>query len=261
MRQRTSCHRGPVRLYARAPATVGWLHWTSALHVLIRKRERKNAVKARAAEPSHMFKRCRVIGCEKPARAGTNDGLDTRFCRAHADRFARHGSPYRRSYMAAQLAPYRKAADDWMNENESDPWVRNAIDRVTTLYTTAGPFVEAFRLRGLSPQQRSKAAWARLRKAAVDPRRVVAAWLAIEMIIRDDPQADGKAEFKAVQAAKLVHRMASGTHKRWGDGLTATELHVYPRSRGRVLRHVGEALGTACELLIEHRRQSLPMPQ
>jgi hypothetical protein len=142
--------------------------------------------------------------------------------------------------------------------HEGDTYVRNAVDRATTLLQTSGPHVEAFRLRGLPPQDRAKAAWARLRKAAVDPRRLVAAWLVVEMMIRDDPQADPKAEFKRVQAAKLVHRMASGTHKRWGEGAGATELHVYPRSRGRVLRHIGEALEEACELLVDHHRAGLP---
>ncbi|MEW9834227.1 hypothetical protein [Mesorhizobium marinum] len=111
-------------------------------------------------------------------------------------------------------------------------------------------------MRGLSPQERAKAAWARLRKAKIDPTAVVAAWVAIEMIIAADSQAERKPEFKRVQAAKLVHRMASGTHKRWGEGPTATELHVYPRSRGRVLRHIGEALEEACELLVEKHRLS-----
>lgn len=199
-----------------------------------------------------MFSRCRVVGCGKPARAGTDDGLDTRFCRAHADHYSRHGSPYKRSYTAKELAPYRKAAMAWLEANEGDIWVRNAIDRVKTLYETAGPHVEAFRLRGLSPEERSKAAWSRLRKAKIDPRRVVASWLAVEMIIRDDPRAETKAEYKRVQAAKLVHKMASGTHKRWGDGPNAKELHVYPRSRGRVLRHLGSELERAVELLVPH---------
>ena len=78
-----------------------------------KRRERKNEVKSRAAEPSSMFSRCRVIGCGKPARAGTEDGLDTRFCRSHADHYARHGSPYKRSYAATEIAPYRKAALTW----------------------------------------------------------------------------------------------------------------------------------------------------
>jgi hypothetical protein len=199
-----------------------------------------------------MFSRCRVIGCGKPARAGTDDGLDTRFCRSHADHFSRHGSPYKRSYNAKEIAPYRKAALAWLETNEGDMWVRNAVARVETLYRTAGPHVEAFRLRGLSPEERAKAAWARLRKAKVDPRQVVAAWIAIEMIIRDDRQAETKDEFKRVQAAKLVHKMSSGTHKRWEAGVGGVqELHVYPRSRGRVLRHIGKDIERAVELLVE----------
>ncbi|MBZ9922210.1 hypothetical protein LB579_31515 [Mesorhizobium sp. BR1-1-7] len=219
----------------------------------IRKRERKTEVKSRAAEPSHMFTRCRVIGCDRPARAGTDDGLDTRFCRQHSDHYSRHGSPYKGSYTAKELAPYRKAACAWLEVNAEDQWVRNAVDRVETLYRAAGPHIEAFRLRGLSPEERAKAAWARLRKAKVDPRRVVAAWLAVEMATAADPQADRKPEYRRVQAAKLVHRMASGTHRRWESGPGgAQELHAYPRSRGRVLRHIGESIEEATALLIEH---------
>lgn len=156
-----------------------------------------------------------------------------------------------------ELAPYRVAAVDWITAHHEDRWVRNAVDRVATLYQAAGPHVEAFRLRGLSPQERANAAWARLRKAKINPDTVVAAWLAVEMIIAADPQAERKTEFKRVQAAKLVHRMASGTHKRWGEGATAKELHVFPRSRGRVLRHIGEALEGTCELLVQHHLPDL----
>ncbi|MGF6172816.1 hypothetical protein ABIE33_001090 [Ensifer sp. 4252] len=222
-----------------------------------KRRERRDEVKVRAAEPSHMFSRCRVIGCGKAARAGTDDGLDTRFCRSHADHHARHGSPYKPSYTAQEITPYRRAALEWLESNEQDFWVQNAIDRVKTLYGTAGPHIEAFRLRGLSPEARAKAAWARLRRASIEPRRVVAAWLAVEMIIRHDPQPETKAEYKRVQAAKLIHKMASGTHKKWGDGPNARELHVYPRSRGKVLRHLGRDAELACELLVQHSGQSL----
>ncbi|MES0198045.1 hypothetical protein [Mesorhizobium sp. M0011] len=218
-----------------------------------KKRERKNEVKARAAEPSQMFRNCRVIGCAKPARAGTEDGLDTYFCRTHSDHYSRHGSPYKRSYTAKELAPYRKAANAWLEANAEDQWVRNAVDRVETLYRAAGPHLEAFRLRGQSPEARAKAAWARLRKAKADPRRVVAAWLAVEMAVAADPQADRKPEYKRVQTAKLVHRMASGTHKRWQSGPGGEqELHIYPRSRGRVLRHIGSDIEEATALLVEH---------
>jgi len=117
--------------------------------------------------------------------------------------------------------------------------------------------VEAFRLRGLSPEARAKAAWARLRKASVDPMEVIAAWMTIELALRADLQPEMKTEFRHVQMAKLVHRMASGTHKRWGEGRGAKELHVYPRSRGRVLRHIGEDIAEACELLRD-RAHAIP---
>jgi hypothetical protein len=55
-----------------------------------------------------------------------------------------------------------------------------------------------------------------------------------------------------VQTAKLVHRLASGTHKVWlvtpGD---ATEMYVYPASRGRLLRNLGKTLQRGVELLCD----------
>ena len=205
-----------------------------------------------------MFKDCRVYGCNRPARAGTQDGLDRRFCRSHADHHARHGSPYKSSYAAHELSPHRKAAMTWLTQNEDDRWVRNALDRIRGLYHRAGPHIEAFRLRGLSPRDRAWAAWARLRNAEIDPRRVVAAQLAVEAAIRADPQPELKREFQRVQVAKAVHRMASGSHRSWpqGDGGT-TALHVFPRSRGAVLRHFGGDIEEATELIVplpeEHR--------
>lgn len=220
-----------------------------------KKTERKADVKARANEPSYRFHTCRVVGCGQPSRAATQDGLDTFFCRSHADHHSRHGSPYKRSYGAKELAPYHKKARVWLKDREGDLWVKNAILRVETLYNTAGPHVEAFRLRGLSPEERAKAAWARLRKAKVDPRKVIEAWLAIEMIVSDDIQPDGKPEFKRVQIAKVVHKMASGTHKSWSTAPGGkADMHLYPRSRGRVLRHIGADIEGATELILSHHR-------
>jgi hypothetical protein len=199
-----------------------------------------------------MFKNCRVVGCKQPARAATGDGLDTRFCRSHADHYARHGSPYQPSFRASEINPYRRAAFEWLTAHVDDRHVANALERVRGLYERAGPHVEAFRLRGMSPKDRSKAAWARLRKHKVDPRLVVAAWLAVEAKTIGDPRAETKSEYKRVQAAKIVHRLASGTHKRWMQGAgKVTELHVYPASRGKVLWHIGEQLERAAELLAQ----------
>jgi hypothetical protein len=217
-----------------------------------RRAKRKSEVKRRAKEPSHMFKLCRVVGCRQTARAGTEDGLDTRFCRAHSDHYARHGSPYRGSFKANEINPFRRAAVDWIVANEQDRFVANAIHRVQSLYERAGPHVEAFRLRGLPPKERANAAWARLRKHKVDPRLVLAAWLAVEAKTVTDPTAESSREYKQVQAAKIIHRLASGTHKRWPGGVgKVTELHVYPSSRGNVLRYIGQDVERAAEMVAE----------
>lgn len=112
--------------------------------------------------------------------------------------------------------------------------------------------MEAFRLSGLKPEQRALAAWARLREAGVDSVKPLAAWLSIEAAIAADIQPERKREYKLVQAAKLVHRMASGTHKQWertspNGQVKVVEMHRYPHSRGRVLRHLGEQLEQAAK--------------
>lgn len=216
------------------------------------RKRRTIEVEKRAREPSQFFHQCRVLGCRKPARAGTEDGLDTRFCRSHSDHYARHGSPYKRSYRAAELEPHRRAAVGWLAQHGSNRWVQNAVQRVQGLYDRAGPHVEAFRLSGLPPRERAWKAWARLRHRGVDPRRVIAVWLAVELTVGNDPQRVDTTEFKRVQAAKLVHRLASGSHKRWpGRPAGRAELHVYPASRGRVLRYIGADLEGAVALLVQ----------
>lgn len=214
-----------------------------------------------------MFSRCRVVGCRHTGRAGAGEGLDRRFCRKHADQYSRHGSPYRGTIPASIVNPYLRAAVRWLNANQGDLWVSNAIVRAAGLMESAGPHIEAFRLRGLSPAERAKAAFARLRKAGVDPKRIVAAWIAVELSMTDETDSAATREYRRVQVAKIVHRLASGSHKRWEmpvfrslpgqPKVRVTELHVYPHSRGRVLRHIGKAIETAVELLVDHHLPSI----
>lgn len=219
------------------------------------KSRRRRDVAVRATHAETMWMKCRIIGCGEPTTAGEQKGLNRMYCRKHEDRFERHGSYIKVSYTAAQLQPHRMAAESWLQAHEEDFEVQLARRAVESLYGRAGPFVEAFRLRGLSPRDRARAAWARLREAKVDPMRPLAAWLAVELILQADPQGERKVEFKRVQAAKLVHRMASGSHRRWErqrpDGRVAMqEMHKYPHSRGQVLRHLGEQIERAAELLV-----------
>jgi hypothetical protein len=238
------------------------------LDPLSRRQRRKVEVKARAGRPDLQYKYCRLVECRNLARAATADGLDTRYCRVHADQLQRHGSPYKKSYLAKALNPYRRAALAWLEANNEDFWVRNAVERVQGLYQEAGQHEDAFRLRGKTAHERAKIHWARLRKAEIHPYLVITAWLSVEMVIQDDSQPVRTKEFKRVQAAKLVHRMASGSHRRWAQEirdlhkpghtkLHVTEMHVYPRSRGQVLRHIGQDLEGAVELLVDHHLKEI----
>jgi len=132
------------------------------------------------------------------------------------------------SYRAGEVLPHRKAALAWVRANEEDAAVRTAINAVASLYYAAGRRVEAFRLAGLPPEVRVLATWTALRDRGVDPREVVATWLAIEATIKADPQADTKDEFKHVQAAKLLHRMGGGAHKRWERPESQGSITVAP---------------------------------
>jgi hypothetical protein len=59
-----------------------------------------------------------------------------------------------------------------------------------------------------------------------------------------------------VAIAKAAHRLASGTHRKWpfyqADGsVKYIEMHAYPRSSGRVLRHLGAIIEKECEWVID----------
>lgn len=226
------------------------------------RKRRKRDVAARAVTPDPMWSYCRIIGCPHPTRIGAGKGLNRKYCRRHEDHFQRHGSYTQRSFTAAQLAPCRKAARAFLLSHGTDRVVASAIMALRGLYARSGAQVEAFRLRGLSPVQRTAAIWAALREAEVDPVEPLAAWLAVELAIALNPGSETKSDFKRVQAAKLVHRMAGGSHRRWqrerpDERVLVEVLHKYPHSRGRVLRHTGMQLERAAELVVERHLHAL----
>ncbi|TCI07452.1 hypothetical protein EZM97_31570 [Dyella soli] len=193
--------------------------------------------------------------CTNRTTADSGSGLNRLYCRKHIEFYRRHGSYVKTSYGAGELRPYRAQALAWLDLNEREMAVQAAIDGVRRLYRTAGAAVAANRLAGRPPAERAKATWAQLRQREVDPLEVLAAWLAVDLRMRDDPQPDRHEEYRWVQVAKLIHRMAGGTHKRWeterADGrVQVTELHKHPVSRGRVLRVLGEELAATCNGLI-----------
>ncbi len=222
-----------------------------------RTQKRNEDVRQRAATRGTPWPRCAVLHCPRAPTGATTSGLNRHYCKAHEDQFERHGSYFKKSYTATQINPYRRAAFAWLEAHAERRTVMVAVAAVRRLYENAGRHVEAFRFRGLPPKERASAAWARLREAGVDPGLPLAALLAVAMIERDDTQPESRREFRRVQVAKIVHRLASGSHKRWprelgGGRVGVTELHVFPQSRGRVLRIIGEQLEETAGLIVEH---------
>jgi hypothetical protein len=212
--------------------------------------KRREAIRARIADPEGAYPRCVVLDCDQRTMAHARQGLNKHYCRRHVEHYRRHGSYSKPSYPPRELNPRRRTAHRWLQAHLNAPEVREAVDRVRTLYWRAGRVEEAFRLAGKPPAERAKNVWGRLRETQVDPTHVLAVWLAVELRHRADMQPERRVEFRRVQAAKVLHRLAGGSHKRWererdNGTVEVTELHKYPASRGLVLRQSGRLLAWA----------------
>ncbi|WP_338632450.1 hypothetical protein [Afipia carboxidovorans] len=197
--------------------------------------------------------RCSIPGCRNPTMRAAGLGLAAFHCRKHIEAKARHGSHWHGTYSAAELKPYLVAATSYVRlRAESDRFIKRALTDVALLLEEAGPTEIATRLKGMSAAKRSRIALARLRVARIKPERFVAIVLAVTALIEEDPGSHRTKEFRTVQIAKALHRLASGTHKVWEiedhDGRKRrTELHAFPRSSGPVLRLIGKAIEQPCE--------------
>ena len=222
-------------------------------------------LKARVDSPAedHM-PRCTIPdpttgkACGRQTARAAKKGLSAFTCRYHQAFRQRHGSAWCKSPSGSVLRPYTTAALAYIATRRSDPYISAALTGLDALMDAAGPVEIATRLRGLPPARRAKIALARLREANVQPERLLAIPLAVAALIEDAPDVVHRTqEWRVVAIAKAAHRLASGTHRHWSvphhDGRQQRiELHAYPRSSGRVLRHLGEMIEKECELVIDH---------
>lgn len=203
---------------------------------------------------------CSVPGCRRPTALATGIGRAPFHCRYHVQHKARHGSHWCKTYRAAELKPYVIAASRWLDGERHVGAVAATVQELSRTLAFAGRVDPAMNLRGQPAAYRAHIAFARLREAGVSPRRLLAIYLGVCALIEDDGGSHRTREFRIVQAAKAVHRLASGTHRRWEmfnplGPAVHTELHAYPRSSGIVLRKMGEKLEKAGEFLA---REAVP---
>lgn len=224
----------------------------------INRLQRAKSLKARIrSNADDHFARCTMIGCGRLTARAERKGLAGSLCRKHLGHRQRHGSAWCPSPAATTLKPYLKAARTFVELQDKDPFVCAAKAALGSLMESAGAPELATRLRGLPPSRRAKIALARLREAHVKPERLLAIAMAIHALIEDAPQVCHRVkEWRIVAIAKRAHRLSSGDHRDWKtadeSGPIQRTTHVYPRSSGRVLRYLGEAIERECELAIDH---------
>lgn len=200
---------------------------------------------------------CVMPGCGRQTMRAAGIGLAAFHCRKHVEHKARHGSHWHGTYSAVALRPYLAAATSYLRPRaESDRFIKAALDAIRLLLEEAGPTEIATRLRGMSATRRARIALARLRVASIKPERFLAIVLAVAVLIEEDPGSHRVKEFRRVQIAKALHRLASGYHRVWefqnNQGRTVrTELHAFPRSSGPVLRFIGRSVEEPCEWVVE----------
>lgn len=196
---------------------------------------------------------CAIPGCGRPPQGRAGQGVSPSHCKYHVQWKSRHGSFWKGTYSAADLKPYQAAAERFLKDNPADFWVAAAIKATDAAMAGAGPAQRVVDLKWRGPDSKAAAAFARLREAEIPPERVLRVCLAVSAAVAEDPIRGGGdgSEYRRVQMAKAVNRLASGQHSYYGDERYEAGYHRYPRSSGRFLRALGVRLATLCEHVVD----------
>lgn len=190
--------------------------------------------------------RCHVPGCGRPTQRTARQGLSELYCKVHVEFHRRHGSYWRRSYTASELGPYRTAARRWLRVHKGQDFLAQVVAALDGLMAGSGKPESAYDLRSLSADEKARIALARLREEGVTGTRFLEVSLAVSAMVAQ--QGPDDAEFREVQIAKAVHRLASGTHRSTsGFPMRAKYAH----SAGRVLRVLGHRIWDIAALVAD----------
>ncbi|MCA3564294.1 MAG: hypothetical protein IOC90_09985 [Methylocystis sp.] len=155
------------------------------------------------------------------------------------------------TYSAADLKPYRRAAESYLKAHLTDLWIAHALLAIQALLDGAGPVERVVDLRRMTPYRKARSAFARLRRAGVPPLRLLVDHLAITGALREDSIRPGGEpdDYRLTQIGKATLRKASGYHSIYGPN---SRYDVYPRSAGQFLRIIGRNLDRVCEHVAEY---------
>lgn len=193
---------------------------------------------------------CNLPGCRRLNQLAAGNGHSRRYCKHHVEFHRRHGSYWFKSLTAAELMPFRKAARAWLGSYSTDYRVVAATSSTRALLETSGRVENAYSLRGRTAEEKARIALARLRNAKIDPAAILERIIAVTACCEAKGIDDRQREYRYVQLAKSVHRLASGTHKTTSGFPLPSK---YPRSEGQVLRHLGQWLDDIAAFTLDGR--------
>jgi hypothetical protein len=193
---------------------------------------------------------CTLPGCRRPTQTFAGNGHSPRYCKHHVEFHRRHGSYWFASLTADELKPHRRAAALWLQAHREDVRVRKATQAIASHISGSGQDVNAYSLREKSAKERARISFARLRNAGIPPDRILLRLIAVSACCDAKGIDRRQREYREVQYAKAVHRLASGTHKTTSGFPMPSK---YPRSEGQVLRHMGAWLDDIVEVALNGR--------
>ena len=190
------------------------------------------------------LRHCAVFGCGRPPQARAGKGVSLYYCRYHAQWHNRHGCHHKTTYSAADLAPYRKATRRFVRANPHDPWIAHALFSLAENLRNAGPVERMVDTYSMTPNDKARAALARMRRREVPPETLLVNYLAVCCAIEMDPIRAGSetANYRRVQAAKTCARTAATNNSD-----LPYRNRRYARSSGLLLVHLGRMIEEACE--------------
>lgn len=199
--------------------------------------------------------KCSIPGCGAPVAELRGQALG-HLCRPHLERLRRHGCAWLGTYKASDLNAYRRAVWHWLSENEAALGVRVTTGSVSRLIAQGSqqPIRQVVRQNA---EVKAAAIWGRFAASNTDPKIIASAILAVWLRVADDHsagRAPSGAEYRDVQTAKLLLRLAGGSVRRWPsrrEGGQPIVLKSFVSSEGRVLRVLGRGAAEVAQSLSE----------
>ena len=198
---------------------------------------------ARRAEGALQY--CPIPGCGRLPQARAGKGVSLYYCRYHAQAYNRHGCHWKKTYTAADLEPYRKAARSFIKARPHDIYITHALAWLDATMRFSGPLERMVDTYLMKPRDKALAALARMERRKVPPEQLLVNYLAVCCAIEEDPKRAGSEteNYRRVQAAKACARLAATN---LSDDHYPAHKRRYARSSGLMLVHLGRMLENAC---------------